>query len=89
MSVVLPPGRERRIAEKVESGQYDSPAEVVQEALQLLGQRDRLRQLQSEELRREIAIGLDQADRGASAILDVAAIRTESRRRLAEKQAHP
>ncbi|CAN5705827.1 hypothetical protein BH23PLA1_BH23PLA1_10180 [soil metagenome] len=64
MSVRLPRELEDLIQKKVESGQYDSPYEVVREALQLLDDRDKLREIRLEELRREIQIGIDQADRG-------------------------
>jgi antitoxin ParD1/3/4 len=48
----------------VESGLYLSASEVVREALRLLEERDMLQALKHEELRREIQIGIDQADRG-------------------------
>lgn len=64
MNILLPRELEDQIQKKVESGQYDSPNEVVREALQLLEERDKLREIRLEELRREIQIGIDQADRG-------------------------
>jgi len=44
-------------------GLYLSASEVVREALRLLEERDRVNAIQLEELRREIQIGIDQADR--------------------------
>ncbi len=64
MSVLLARELEELIQKKVKSGQYDSPNEVVREALQLLEERDKLREIKLEELRREIQIGIDEADRG-------------------------
>ncbi len=64
MNLSLTPDCEQLIRKKVESGMYLSPEEVVREALHLLDQRDRFHEFQLEELRKEIQIGIDQADRG-------------------------
>lgn len=64
MNVSLTPELERLVHEKVESGLYNSASEVVREALRLLRERDELQRMRLEELRREIQIGIDQADRG-------------------------
>ncbi len=64
MNVSLTPELEQLIHKKVESGLYLSASEVVREALRLLEERDRLNALKLEELRKEIQIGIDQADRG-------------------------
>jgi putative addiction module CopG family antidote len=40
MGIVLEPELEHRIAAKVQSGRYQSPAEVIQEGLDLLEARD-------------------------------------------------
>lgn len=82
MNIPLTPELERLVHEKVESGPYLSANEVVTEALRLLDERDRLRQMRLEELRKEIAIGIEQADRGEVAPLDMAQIRSEVQRRL-------
>jgi antitoxin ParD1/3/4 len=71
MNVSLTPELERLIHDKVETGLYLSASEVVREALRLLEERDKLRALRFEEVRREIQIGIDQADRGEVAPLDV------------------
>jgi antitoxin ParD1/3/4 len=86
MPVSLTSELEQRIHEKVESGLYLSADEVVREAMQLLEERDRLRQMKRDELRRELAVGLEQAARGEVAPLDMWAILAESQKRLAEKQ---
>jgi antitoxin ParD1/3/4 len=64
MNVSLTPELERLIHKKVESGLYLSASEVVRDALRLLDERDMLQALKHEELRREIQIGIDQADCG-------------------------
>jgi antitoxin ParD1/3/4 len=64
MNVSLTPELERLVQEKVSSGLYNSASEVVREALRLLQERDELRKLRLEELRREIARGAEAADRG-------------------------
>jgi antitoxin ParD1/3/4 len=64
MNVSLTPALERIIQEKVKSGLYNSASEVIREALRLLEEQDRLRQMKLETLRKEIAIGIEQADRG-------------------------
>jgi len=64
MNVSLTPELEQLIHKKVESGLYLSASEVVREALRLLEERDRVNAMKLEELRKEIQIGLDQADRG-------------------------
>lgn len=81
MDVPLPPELERLVAQKVAGGGYESASDVICDALQLLHDRDQRR---LEDLRREIAIGLDQADRGEIAPMDMDAIRSEARRRLAQ-----
>lgn len=71
MNVSLTPELEQLIHKKVETGLYLSASEVVREALRLLEERDKLQALKFEEVRREIQIGIDQADRGEVGPLDV------------------
>jgi antitoxin ParD1/3/4 len=52
------------IADLLKTGLYQSPSEVVREGLLLLKEREELKQLRLAELRKEIAIGAAQADRG-------------------------
>ena len=53
------------IHQKVETGLYHSASEVVREGLRLLKERDELHQGRPEELRKAVAVGVDQAaDRG-------------------------
>ena len=64
MTLNLTPEDERLIAERIASGRFDSPGEVVRVALELLRQRESFRQAQIDELRREIQVGIDAASRG-------------------------
>jgi antitoxin ParD1/3/4 len=70
------------VREKVESGDYASADDVLREALQLLDDRDRLRAWKLEELRKEIAVGIQQAEQGMVAPLDMDAIRAKVAARL-------
>jgi antitoxin ParD1/3/4 len=64
MNVSLTEEFERYINQKVESGLYHSASEVVRDGLRLMKERDELHQSRLAELRKEIAIGIEQADRG-------------------------
>jgi len=64
MNVSLTPELESYIIRKVESGLYGSQSEVVREGLRLLKERDRLMEARLDELRTEVAEGLEQARRG-------------------------
>ena len=81
MNVSLTPELERLINQKVQSGMYSSAREVVQEALHLLNMWDELRQQKLEQLRKDIAIGIAQADRGEVRPLNL----EEMRRRLGKR----
>ena len=80
MDVSLTSDLESLVNEKVESGEYPSVSEVICEGLRLLKERDDRSARRLEELRREIAIGLQEADRGEVAPLDIENIKAEGRR---------
>ena len=88
MNISLTPELAGFVKEQVDSGMYQSASEVVREGIRLLLQQRQDRQARLEELRRQIAVGLEQLDRGDAAPLDVEAIKAEGRRRFAERQ-HP
>lgn len=71
MNVSLTPELEKLVHQKVESGLYLSASEVVREALRLLEERDRLQALKFDEVRKEIQVGIDQANRGETSPLDL------------------
>ncbi|HET9180046.1 MAG TPA: type II toxin-antitoxin system ParD family antitoxin [Terriglobia bacterium] len=64
MNANLGPVFEQFVAELVDSGLYQSQSEVIREGLRLLKEREELKKLRLEELRREIARGSAEADRG-------------------------
>jgi len=64
MNVSLTPELESFVTAKVGSGLYGSHSEVVREGLRLLVERDRMVEARLDELRGQIAEGLDQARRG-------------------------
>ena len=80
MNISLTPQLEELVRKKVASGLYGSASEVMREALRLLEERDRLRELHIEEMKAEIRKGLKSGD---PAPLDIAAIKARGRERLA------
>lgn len=86
MTVALPSELEEIVNARIQSGQYQSPGEVVREGLRLLQEQEMLRQIKLEQLRKDIAIGIEAADRGEVAPLDVEDIIAEGRKRLTESK---
>jgi antitoxin ParD1/3/4 len=64
MNVSLTPQQEQFVQSLVASGAYLTADEVVREALLLFQEREHLRQRRLEEVRKQIAVGIEQADRG-------------------------
>ena len=64
MNVSLTQELEEFVNRKVQSGMYYSASEVIREGLRLLKEQDALREMRLQELRKEIAVGTEQADRG-------------------------
>jgi antitoxin ParD1/3/4 len=64
LNVSITPELERFVEDRVASGRYQTASEVVREGLRLLEERETARQEALEELRKHIAIGVEQADRG-------------------------
>ena len=83
MNISLTPHLEGLVKGKVESGLYNSVSEVMRDALRLLEERDQLRELRLEELRREIQKGINS---GEATLLDMEEIKARGRRRLLAQQ---
>ena len=64
MNLSLRPELERFINSAVKRGRYSSAEEVVSAALQLLQERELERTARLEDLRKEIAVGIADSDRG-------------------------
>jgi antitoxin ParD1/3/4 len=64
MNVSLTPELEKMVAEKVQSGMYNSASEVVRAGLRLLQEQDEARRLKLEALRRDIQHAVEQVGRG-------------------------
>jgi len=84
MNISLTPELEKFVNKKVESGLFQTASEVVRAALRLLCEQDEVRQKKLEELRREIAIGIEQLDRGESAPFNAMEILAEVRAKRAK-----
>jgi len=72
------------IADLLQTGLYQSQSEVVREGLRLLKEREELKNLRLAELRKEIAIGSEQASRGE--FVDGGESFAEIRRRSAKRK---
>jgi antitoxin ParD1/3/4 len=70
MNVSLTPELERFVNQRVESGKYHTASEVIRDGLRLLVEREELHQKKLDELRREVAIGIEQADQGKTGPLN-------------------
>lgn len=64
MNLHLTAELEQFVRIKVKSGRYNSASEVMRDALRLLAERDELMELRKQELRKNIAHGLDSLERG-------------------------
>ncbi len=94
MNVSLTQELETLVKDKVRSGMYHSASEVIRAGLRLLKDQDQLYQIRLAELRKEIAIGVEQADRGEVHEFETSEdvhrffddIKAEGRRRLAARK---
>jgi len=64
MNVALTPELEKLVQAKIESGRFHSASEVVEEALRLLEQREKDREIDLKVLRARMDNALAEADRG-------------------------
>jgi len=74
MNVSLTPKLAKIVNKKVRGGMYHSASEVIREGLRLLYQQDMIKEMRLKELRRDITIGLEQAERGESKPLNMKAV---------------
>lgn len=88
MNVSLTAELEEFVRQKVKTGRYLSASEVFREALRLLEERDQLYEMRLANLKREIALGTEQADQGDLAPLDIDDIKAQGRKELANRNTH-
>lgn len=81
MNVNLGTTFDQFVADLLKTGHYQSQSEILREGLRLLKEREELKQLRFAELRKQIAIGSAQADRGE--FVDGEEMFTEIRKRSA------
>ena len=86
MNISLTPELERIVQEKVHSGMYRSASEVVREALRLMQEQDALQKIKLQDLRQAIQVGIEQADRGETAPLDIRKIQAAGKKRVTARQ---
>jgi len=79
MNISLTKELEEMVHEKVRSGLYNSASEVIRDALRLLTEQDELRRIRLERLRKDVQLGIDQADKGMTKPLDMEAIKRQAR----------
>ena len=84
MNVNLGPTLDQFVASLLKTGMYQSQSEVLREALRLLKQREEWKSLRLAELKKEIALGVAQADRGQ--LVDGPKVFAEIRKRRTHDQ---
>ena len=82
MNISLTPELENYLKQKVQTGMYHTNSEVVREALRLLEEKDSLRNIKLQKLRKEIQKGIDSLDAGEGIEFDIEKIKAEGRRKL-------
>ena len=86
MNVSLTPELDKFVAGKVASGRYTSASEVVREALRLLEEHERSREVRLEEFNRELKRRLNSLDRGEFVEPEAVWARLEQRSRERRKK---
>lgn len=84
MNVSLTPELEQFIQSQLESGKFTSVDEVIAAGIKLLEERERIYKGRFEELRKEIMIGIEAADRGE--LIDGETVLRELREKLQRRR---
>ena len=84
MNVNLGQTLDQFVADMLKTGLYQSQSEILREGLRLLKNREDLKRLAMEEVRKEIAVGSRQADRGE--LVDGPAVFAAIRRKSAQRK---
>ena len=80
MTITLTPEMEHLVQSKVQSGLFGSPADVVYEGLLLLEQDE----ARFDELKKEITVGMEQAENGQVKVFDAEGMKAHVRQELAK-----
>ncbi len=64
MNISLTPQLEKMISRKIKSGMYTSASEVIREALRLLNEHDRIKEIQIREMKEKVVAGVQQIREG-------------------------
>lgn len=84
MTLVLTPELDEFIQSQIANGKYTSTNEVIIATLQLLAERERLYQGRFEQLKQEIAIGVQEANRGE--LIDADTVFNNLHEKLAQRR---
>src|SRR5688500_17487114 len=87
MTVSIRPDLKKFVEGKVKAGEYADASEAINGALELLRDQERLTAEDVEELRAEIAVGIEQLDRGEVVEFTAKDIQAQGRRILAARDA--
>ena len=82
LTVALPPELNEFVRLRIEQGSHESEDEVIRDALLMLREQEDFIASQRRQLRREIAVGLEQARQGLVGPFTAAEIKSEGRKRL-------
>jgi antitoxin ParD1/3/4 len=83
MDVSLKPELARFVAEKMRTGQYSEPSDIVNAALEAFKDQEEFAPEQEAYLQREVKRGIEQLDRGQYADFSAETIIAQERRRMA------
>src|SRR5579872_4063032 len=91
MNISLTPELVELVNDKVTSGMYHTASEVIREGLRLLQEQDEIRRIRLEELRKEIATGTQQLERGEANVYASGKeladkVKAEGRKRMARRK---
>ena len=82
MNISLTPQLEGYVKKKVSTGLYISSSEVIREGLRLLEERDTMKNIKLESLRRSLNAGIDLLDAGKGRPFDKESIKAKGRAML-------
>ena len=86
MNVNLTPELEKYVKTKLKKGFYNSASEVVRDALRLMAEEDRVRELKLQVLREEIQKGIDDLDEGKVSKLSMTDIKKLGREKAKQQK---